>query len=44
MLLATTMLVGRIGPLAILTLLSGDPDKQQVVGTVRYPEESVVLG
>ncbi len=44
MLLATTMLVGRIGPLAALTVLAGDPDRQQVAGTIRYPEESVVLG
>jgi len=44
LLLATTMLVGRIGPLAVLTLLAGDPDRQQVAGTIRYPEESVVLG
>ncbi|MDG1840482.1 MAG: potassium transporter TrkG [Dehalococcoidia bacterium] len=43
-LLAITMLVGRIGPLAVLTLLAGDPDRQQNAGTIRYPEESVVLG
>ena len=43
-LLAITMLVGRIGPLAVLTLLAGDPDRQQTAGTIRYPEESVVLG
>ena len=44
LLFCISMLVGRIGPLAVLTLFAGDPDRPSTPPTVHYPPESVTLG